>query len=84
MHGAAHASHCAAPHPAPPRTAINVNEGAPIVVPSAHVHRAGASGEVDVADDGTHAAGSIAALEWLAANLGDGGVAAGGTGARTT
>ena len=43
---------------------------------------AGASGEVDVADDGTHAAGGVAALEWLAANLGGGGVAAGGTGAR--
>jgi len=35
-----------------------------------------------VADDGTHAAGSVVALEWLAANLGGGGVAAGGTDAR--
>jgi len=81
MHGAAHASHRAAPRPAPPRPAINVDEGAPIVVPSAHVNRAGASGEVDGADDGTHAAGGVAASEWLAANLGGGGVAAGGTGA---
>ena len=33
-------------------------------------------------DDGTHAAGSVAASEWLAANLGDGVVTAGGRGAR--
>jgi len=59
-----------------------VDEDAPIVVPSAHVNRAGASGGVDVAVDGTHASGGVAALEWLAANLGGGGVAAGGTGAR--
>jgi len=82
MHGAAHASHRAAPRPAPPRPAINVDEGAPIVALSAHVNRAGAIEEVDVADDGTHAAGGIAALEWLAANLGGGGVVAGGSGAR--
>jgi len=82
MHGAAHASHRAAPRPAPPRPAINVDVGAPIVAPSAHINHAGASGEVDVADDGTHAAGGVAASEWLAANLGGGGVTAGGTGAR--
>jgi len=82
MHGAASASHRATPRPAPPRPALNVDVGAPIVAPSAHVNRAGASGEVDVADDGTHAAGGVAASEWLAANLGGGGVAAGGTGAR--
>ena len=35
-----------------------------------------------MADDGTNAAGGVAALEWLAANLGGGCVAAGGTGAR--
>jgi len=35
-----------------------------------------------VVDDGTHAAGSVAASEWLAANLGDGVVTAGGRGAR--
>jgi len=82
MHGAAHASYRAAPRPAPPRPAINVDVGAPIVAPFAHANRASASGEVVVADDGTHAAGGVAALEWLAANLGGGGVAAGGTGAR--
>jgi len=82
MHGAAHASHRAAPRPAPPRPAINVDVGAPIVAPSAHANRVGASGEVDVADDGTHAAGVVAASEWLAANLGGGGVAVDGTSAR--
>ena len=46
--------------------------GAPSVATSAHANRAGASGEVDVADDGTHAAGGVAALEWLSANLGGG------------
>ena len=61
-----------------------MDEDAPIVVPSAHVNRAGASGGVDVAGDGTHASGGVAALEWLAANLGGGGVAAGGTGARNS
>jgi len=58
-----------------------VDVGAPSVAPSAHANHAGASEEVDVADDGTHAAGGVAASEWLAANLG-GGVATGGTGAR--
>jgi len=82
MHGAAHALHHPAPHPAPPRPAINVDEGAPIVAPSTQFKSAGASGEIDVADDGTHAADGVAASEWLAANLGGGGVAAGGTGAR--
>jgi len=82
MHGAAHASHRAAPRPAPPRPAINVDVGAPIVAPSAHANRAGASGEIDVAEDGTHAAGGVAASEWLAANLGGGVVDTGGTGAR--
>jgi len=81
MHGAAHASHRAAPRPAPPRPAVNVDVGAPSVAPSAHANRAGASGEVDVVDDGSHAAGGVAASEWLAANLGGGVVAAGGTGA---
>ena len=52
----------------------------PSVATSAHDNRAGASGEVDVADDGTHAAGGVAASEWLAANLGGGVVDAGGTG----
>jgi len=37
-----------------------------------------------VVDDGTHAAGGSAALEWLAANLVGGVVAAGGTGARNS
>ena len=84
MHGAAHASHRAAPRPAPPRPAINVDVGAPIVAPSAHVNRASASGEVVVADDGTHAAGNVAASEWLAANLGGGVVDTGGTDARVS
>ena len=39
--------------------------------------------EVDVVDNGTHAAGGSAASEWLATNLG-GGVAAGGTDARNS
>jgi len=82
MHSAAHASHRAALRPAPPRPAVNVDVGAPSVPPSTHANRADASGEVDVVDDGTHAAGGVAASEWLAANLGDGVVAAGGTGAR--
>ena len=43
--------------------------GAPSVTPSAHANRAGASGEVDVADDGTYVAVGVAASEWLAANL---------------
>jgi len=81
MHGAAHASHRAAPHPAPTRTALKVDVGALSVATSAHANRAGASGEVDVADHGTHAAGGVAASEWLAANLGGGVVEAGGTGA---
>jgi len=82
MHGAARASHRAAPHHAPPRPAANVDVGAPSVKPSAHANRAGASGEVDVVDDGTNAAGGVVASEWLAANLGCGVFAAGGTGAR--
>jgi len=82
MHGAAHASHRTVPRPAPPRPAVNVGVGAPSVAPSAHANHAGASGEGDVADDGTHVAGGVAASEWLAANLRGGGVAAGGTGAR--
>jgi len=35
-----------------------------------------------VVDDGTHAAGGVAASEWLAANLGGGVFDTGGTGAR--
>jgi len=82
MLGAAHASHHATPRPAPPRPAVNVDVGAPIVAPSAHASRVGAPGEVDVADDGTHAAGDVAASEWLAANLGGGVVDTGGTDVR--
>jgi len=61
-----------------------MDEGAPIVAPSAHVqlNHTRASGEVDVADDGTQAAGGVAASERLAANLGGGDFTAGGTGAR--
>jgi len=58
-----------------------VNVGAPTVAPSAHVNCAGASGEVNVAYDGTHAAGGVATSVWLAANLGGGVVDTGGTGA---
>jgi len=65
MHGAAHASHHAAPRPVPPRPAVNVDIGAPSVAPSTHANHAGASGEGDVADYGTHIAGCIAASEWL-------------------
>jgi len=43
MHGAVHASHRAAPRPVPPRPAVNVDVGAPSVVPSAHANHAGAS-----------------------------------------
>jgi len=49
-----------------------VDVGAHSVAPSAHATRAGAYGEVDVVDDGTHAAGGVAAAEWLAATLGGG------------
>ena len=84
MHGAAHASQRAAPCPAAPRPAVNVKYGAPSVAPSAHANRAGASGEVDVVDDGTHAASGVAASEWLAATLGGSHIAAGGTGARNS
>jgi len=55
--------------------------GAPSVAPSAHATRTGASGEVDVVADGTHAAAGVAAAEWLAATLGGGDVTAGGAGA---
>jgi len=65
----------------PPWPAINVDVGAPSVVPSAHANRTGASGEVDVVDTSTHATGGIAASERLAATLGGGTAAAGGTGA---
>jgi len=84
MHGAAHASYRTAPRPASPRPAVNVDVGAPSVAPSAYANRAGASGEVDLVDDGTHAAGGVVAPEWLAANLGGGVVAAGGTGAHNS
>jgi len=56
----------------------------PSVAPSAHANRAGASGEVDVVDDGSYDADGIAASEWLAATFGGGDVAAGGTGARNS
>jgi len=47
-------------------------------------NRAGTSGEVDVVDNGKHAAGGVAASEWLAVTLGGSVVAAGGTGARNS
>jgi len=55
MHGAAQASHRAAPRPTLPRPAVSVDVGAPSVAPAAHATRAGASGEADVNADGTHA-----------------------------
>jgi len=64
-HSAANASHCAAPHPAPPCPAVNVDVGAPSVAPSDDANRAGASEEVDVVDDASHAASGVAASEWL-------------------
>ena len=78
MHGAARASQRAAPCPAPPRPTVNVDVGTPSVATSAHANCAGSSGEIDVVDDGTHAAGGVAAAEWLAATLGGGDVTAGG------
>jgi len=54
-------AHPSSPHPAPPCPAINVDVVAPSVAPSAQVICAGASGEVDVADDGTHAASGVVA-----------------------
>jgi len=78
MHGAARALHRTASRPALPCPVVNLDVGTRIVAPSAYANRAGASGEVDVADDGTHAAGGVAALEWLAANLGSGVVDTGG------
>jgi len=61
-----------------------VGVGAHSVAPSAHATRAGASEEADVVADGTHAAGGIAAAEWLAATLGGADVNAGGAGACTS
>jgi len=78
------ASQHAPSRPAPPRPAVNVDVGAPSVAPSSHATRAGASGEVDVVADGTHAAGGVAAAEWLATTLGGGDVTAGGAGARNS
>jgi len=72
MHGAAHASQRAPPHPAIRRPAANVDVGATSVAPSAHATRAGASGEADVVAAGTHAAGGVAAAAWVEAPEEDG------------
>jgi len=72
MHGAAHASQRAPPHPASRRPAANVHVGAPSVAPSAHATRAGASGDVDVGAAGTHAARGVAAAAWVEAQEEDG------------
>jgi len=82
MHGAANASHRASPRPAPPCPAINVDVGAPIVAPSAHINRAGASGEVDVADDGTTRCRRRRGLGMACSQSWWWWFAAGGTGAR--
>jgi len=79
LHSAAHAS-----HRAPPRPAVNVGEGAHNVATSAHTTRADASRDANVVAEGTHAAGGVAAAEWLAATLGGSVVNAGGSGARTS
>jgi len=76
MHGAAHAS-----HRSPPRPAVNVGGGAHNVAPSAHAIHAGVFGEAYVVADDTHAAGSIAADDWLASTFGGGDSNASGTGA---
>jgi len=86
MHGAAHASYRAPPRPASPGPAVNVGVGAHSVAPSAHATHAGASGEAAVVVIGTraHAAGGVAAAEWLAATLGGRDVNTDGSGARTS
>jgi len=84
MHGAAHASQCVPPRPAPRRPAVNVDIGAPSVAPSAHATCAGAYGEGDVVDAGTIAACGVAAADWLAATFGSGDVNTGGPGAHTS
>ena len=78
LNGAARASQRATPYPAPPRPAVNVDVGTPSIVTSAHANCAGFSGEVEMVDDGTHAAGGVAAAEWLAASLAGSDVTAGG------
>ena len=67
----------------PPRPVVIVGNSVHSVALSAHGTRTGASGEVDVVADGTHAAGGVAAAEWLAATLDGGDVNADDTGART-
>jgi len=67
MHGAAHAL-----HRTPPRPAVNVVGGAHNVAPSAHATHAGAFGEADVVADDAHAAGGVAAADWLQATFGGG------------
>jgi len=61
----------APPRPAPPGPVVNVGEGAHNVAPSTHATCADASRDADVVAGGTHAAGGVAAAEWLAATLGD-------------
>jgi len=72
------------PSPRTPSPLVIIGVGANSVVASAHATCAGAYGEVDVVADGTHAAGGVAAAEWLAATLGGGDVNAGGPGARNS
>ena len=64
MHGAAHAS-----QHTPPRPAVNVDCGAHSVALSAPDHHACAFGEADVVADETHAAGGVAAADWLTATV---------------
>ena len=84
LHGAAHALQRTPPRPAPPRPAVNVDVGAHSAAPSAHATRVGAYEEVDVVANDTHAAGGVAAAEWLTATLGGGEVNTGCPGARAS
>jgi len=64
MHGAAHAS-----QHAPPRPAVHVDCGAHSVALSAPDNHSCAFGEADVVADETHAAGGVAAADWLTATV---------------
>jgi len=68
-------------HPLPrtPHPAVNVSVGAHSIIPSDHATRAGASKEVNVVADGTHAASVV-----IATLSGGGDVNAGGPGGRNS
>jgi len=79
IHGAAQAFHCASSRPT-----VNVGGGAHSIVSSAYATHAGAFGKADVVADDTHAAGCVAAVDWLTANYSSGGFNASGTDARAS